>query len=106
LSTSYPREKPFHLKNYCASANYILTLLLDGYGFQNDTWQNIAFQMQASNSDIGWALGYMLNLTNRIPAEAPQQLKGHEEAFWIASIFFIVATLALCLLVLILHSLL
>ncbi|XP_039178871.1 ectonucleoside triphosphate diphosphohydrolase 8 [Crotalus tigris] len=106
LSTSYPREKPFHLKNYCASANYILTLLLDGYGFQNDTWQNIAFQMQAANSDIGWALGYMLNLTNRIPAEAPQQLKGHEEAIWIASIFFIVATLALCLLVLILHSLL
>uniref|UniRef100_A0A8C6VMJ6 Ectonucleoside triphosphate diphosphohydrolase 8 n=1 Tax=Naja naja TaxID=35670 RepID=A0A8C6VMJ6_NAJNA len=106
LSTSYPREKLFHLKNYCGSANYILTLLLDGYGFQNDTWQNIAFQMQAANSDIGWTLGYMLNLTNMIPAEAPQLLKGHEEAFWIASIFFLVATLALCLLALVLHALL
>ncbi|XP_063172079.1 ectonucleoside triphosphate diphosphohydrolase 8 [Candoia aspera] len=106
LSSSYPGEKTFHLKNYCASASYILTLLLEGYGFQSDTWQNIAFQMQAANSDIGWALGYMLNLTNMIPAEAPQLLKGHEEGIWAASIFFIVATLALCLLLLILHSLL
>ncbi|XP_058015463.1 ectonucleoside triphosphate diphosphohydrolase 8 [Ahaetulla prasina] len=106
LSTSYPREKPFHLKNYCASASFIVTLLLDGYGFRNDTWQNIAFQMQAANSDIGWTLGYMLNLTNMIRAEAPPLLKGHQEAFWIASIFFLVAGLALCLLILVLQSLL
>ncbi|ETE57033.1 Ectonucleoside triphosphate diphosphohydrolase 8, partial [Ophiophagus hannah] len=53
LSTSYPREKPFHLKNYCGSANYILTLLLDGYGFRNDTWQNIAFKMQ-----VRWSRGH------------------------------------------------
>ncbi|XP_070614639.1 ectonucleoside triphosphate diphosphohydrolase 8 isoform X2 [Erythrolamprus reginae] len=106
LRTSYPQEKLFHLKNYCGSANYILTLLLDGYGFQNDTWQDIAFQMRAANSDIGWTLGYMLNLTNKIPAEAPPLLKGHPEAFWIASLFFIVATLALCLLTLLLHFLL
>ncbi|XP_007420660.1 ectonucleoside triphosphate diphosphohydrolase 8 isoform X1 [Python bivittatus] len=106
LSSSYPGEKVFHLKNYCGSANYILTLLLEGYGFRNDTWQNIAFQMQAADSDIGWTLGYMLNLTNMIPAEAPQLLKGHEEGIWAASIFFIVATLVLCLLLLILHSVL
>lgn len=27
--------------------------------------------MQIEDSDAGWTLGYMLNLTNMIPAEAP-----------------------------------
>lgn len=27
--------------------------------------------MQIKGSDAGWTLGYMLNLTNMIPAEAP-----------------------------------
>ncbi|XP_044309074.1 ectonucleoside triphosphate diphosphohydrolase 8 [Varanus komodoensis] len=105
VKSSYPREKEEHLKNYCASANYILTLLLDGYGFSADTWGNIAFQMQATNSDIGWTLGYMLNLTNMIPPEAPRQLKGHEEPVWVASVVFIAATLVLCLVLLLLQAL-
>lgn len=27
--------------------------------------------LQIGGSDVGWTLGYMLNLTNMIPAEAP-----------------------------------
>ncbi|XP_054854268.1 ectonucleoside triphosphate diphosphohydrolase 8 isoform X2 [Eublepharis macularius] len=105
LQSTYPKEKTSHLKNYCASANFILTLLLKGYGFNNDTWDNIAFQMQAANSDIGWTLGYMLNLTNMIPTESPSSLRGHEEGVWIASIFFIVLMLALCLVFLLIYFL-
>ncbi|XP_042334946.1 ectonucleoside triphosphate diphosphohydrolase 8 isoform X2 [Sceloporus undulatus] len=105
LKASYPKQRTDRLRNYCASANYILTLLLDGYGFSNTTWENIAFRMQAANSDIGWTLGYMLNLTNMIPSEAPQLLRGHEEGTWVASIFFIVATLALSLILLVIYFL-
>ncbi|XP_053138140.1 ectonucleoside triphosphate diphosphohydrolase 8 [Hemicordylus capensis] len=93
LKSSYPKQNEDRLRNYCASANYILTLLLYGYGFSSSTWENIAFRMQAANSDIGWTLGYMLNLTNMIPSEDPRPLKGHEPAVWAASIFFIAATL-------------
>lgn len=34
-------------------------------------WQTLLFCMQIKDSDAGWTLGYMLNLTNMIPAEAP-----------------------------------
>lgn len=30
-----------------------------------------ALSVQIGDSDAGWTLGYMLNLTNMIPAEAP-----------------------------------
>lgn len=30
-----------------------------------------ALFVQIRDSDVGWTLGYMLNLTNMIPAEAP-----------------------------------
>uniref|UniRef100_A0A8C3HC48 Ectonucleoside triphosphate diphosphohydrolase 8 n=1 Tax=Chrysemys picta bellii TaxID=8478 RepID=A0A8C3HC48_CHRPI len=59
---------------YCANANYILVLLLDAYKFNQTSWSSIKFQMKVTNTDIGWTLGYMLNLTNMIPAEAPESL--------------------------------
>uniref|UniRef100_A0ABM5F5T6 Ectonucleoside triphosphate diphosphohydrolase 8 n=1 Tax=Pogona vitticeps TaxID=103695 RepID=A0ABM5F5T6_9SAUR len=105
LKSSYSDEEERRLKNYCASANYILTLLLDGYGFDKDTWGNIAFRMKAADSEIGWSLGYMLNLTNMIPSENPRQLRGHEEGVWVASIFFIALSLAVCLILAVLHFL-
>ncbi|XP_060107351.1 ectonucleoside triphosphate diphosphohydrolase 8 [Heteronotia binoei] len=105
LKSSYPNERESRLKSYCANANYILTLLVKGYGFRNDTWDNIAFQMKAANSDIGWTLGYMLNLTNMIPTESPRPLRGHEDGVWIASVFFIVLMLALCLVFLLVYFL-
>nr|XP_008122527.1 PREDICTED: ectonucleoside triphosphate diphosphohydrolase 8 [Anolis carolinensis] len=105
LKSSYSDQTESRLVNYCASANYILTLLLDGYGFSNTSWENIAFRMQVANSDIGWTLGYMLNLTNMIPSEAPRTLRGHEEGPWVASVFFIVATLALAIVLLLIYFL-
>ncbi|XP_006022742.1 ectonucleoside triphosphate diphosphohydrolase 8-like isoform X1 [Alligator sinensis] len=93
LQASYPQEKEVHLSNYCASAFYILTLLHGGYGFNEQTWSNIHFRQQAGNTDIGWTLGYVLNLSNMIPTEAPEQVTGHWHSLWAAAVAFIVLTL-------------
>uniref|UniRef100_A0A8C3PJH1 Ectonucleoside triphosphate diphosphohydrolase 8 n=1 Tax=Calidris pygmaea TaxID=425635 RepID=A0A8C3PJH1_9CHAR len=95
LSSSYPEENPDRLPKYCANANYILTLLLDAYKFNETSWNNIIFQMKAGSASVGWTLGYMLNLTNMIPAEAPARVKGHIPSLWAAAVAFIVLTLAL-----------
>ncbi len=36
-----------------------------------DYFVSSALYVQIGESDAGWTLGYMLNLTNMIPAEAP-----------------------------------
>ncbi|KFW82753.1 Ectonucleoside triphosphate diphosphohydrolase 8, partial [Manacus vitellinus] len=95
LSSSYPKEDPKRLPKYCANANYILTLLLDAYKFNETSWKNIFFQMKVGSADVGWTLGYMLNLTNMIPAEAPTRVKGHMPSLWAAAITFIILTLVL-----------
>ncbi|KFP44904.1 Ectonucleoside triphosphate diphosphohydrolase 8, partial [Chlamydotis macqueenii] len=95
LSSSYPEENRERLPKYCANANYILTLLLDAYKFNETSWNNIFFQMKAGSASVGWTLGYMLNLTNLIPAEAPAWMKGHVPSLWAAAVAFIILTLAL-----------
>uniref|UniRef100_A0A8U7N2Q9 Uncharacterized protein n=1 Tax=Corvus moneduloides TaxID=1196302 RepID=A0A8U7N2Q9_CORMO len=91
----YPKENPKRLPKYCANANYILTLLLDAYKFNETSWNNIFFQMKVGSSDVGWTLGYMLNLTNMVPAEAPARVKGHRPSLWAAAVIFIILTLVL-----------
>ncbi|XP_010879361.1 ectonucleoside triphosphate diphosphohydrolase 8 isoform X2 [Esox lucius] len=82
-------DKDQYLRDYCATANYIMTVLLDGYKF-NQTWENIYFQRQVADTDIGWTLGYMLNLTNLIPSELPLVLTGVQRGQWATGVFFIV----------------
>ncbi|KAM9326951.1 ectonucleoside triphosphate diphosphohydrolase 8-like [Gastrophryne carolinensis] len=94
LRASFPNESEKRLMNYCGSAMYILTLLLDGYKFDSQTWNNIHFAKQAGNADVGWTLGYMLNMTNRIPSEGPSLLKAHSYNLWVAAIFFITLSIA------------
>ncbi|KAM6296904.1 ectonucleoside triphosphate diphosphohydrolase 8-like [Aegotheles albertisi] len=95
LSSSYPEENPERLPKYCANANYILTLLLHAYRFNESSWNNISFCRKAGSADIGWTLGYMLNLTNMIPAEVPVQVKGHVPSLWAAAVTFLILSLAL-----------
>uniref|UniRef100_A0A8C3V1H0 Ectonucleoside triphosphate diphosphohydrolase 8 n=1 Tax=Catharus ustulatus TaxID=91951 RepID=A0A8C3V1H0_CATUS len=95
LCTRSWEDNPKRLPKYCANANYILTLLLDAYKFNETSWNNIIFQMKAGSADVGWTLGYMLNLTNMVPAEAPASLKGHRPSLWAAAITFIILTLIL-----------
>ncbi|XP_074871242.1 ectonucleoside triphosphate diphosphohydrolase 8-like isoform X1 [Carettochelys insculpta] len=105
LKSSYPKEKEKWLLEYCSNANYILVLLLDAYKFNQTSWSSVKFQMKAANTDIGWTLGYMLNLTNMIPAEALVQVNGQQYGLWIAGIFVIVLTLVLCLVGLLMYLL-
>lgn len=71
IKLQHPLVKEKYLAEYCFSATYILSLLTEGYGFTSDHWRDVTFIEKISGSDAGWTLGYMLNLTNMIPAEAP-----------------------------------
>ncbi|XP_051529955.1 ectonucleoside triphosphate diphosphohydrolase 1-like isoform X1 [Myxocyprinus asiaticus] len=69
---NHPNIKEKYLAEYCFSGTYILTLLENGYNFTSKNWKDISFIKKIGESDAGWTLGYMLNLTNMIPAEAPE----------------------------------
>ncbi|XP_020648961.3 ectonucleoside triphosphate diphosphohydrolase 2 isoform X1 [Pogona vitticeps] len=92
------------LSDYCPTATFIYLLLQQGYQFNATTFPNIAFQKKAGDTSIGWALGYMLNLTNMIPAEATGFRKGTEYGPWIGlvllfvSIFLVSLVTLVCLL--------
>ncbi|XP_066222679.1 ectonucleoside triphosphate diphosphohydrolase 8 [Saccopteryx leptura] len=92
VEATWPGEGP-RLRDYCASGLYLLTLLLDGYGFSKETWPSLEFRKQAGGTDIGWTLGYMLNLTSMIPAEPPARWRAESYGIWVASIVFVVLTL-------------
>lgn len=55
---------------------------------------------QVANVDVGWTLGYMLNLTNMIPSETPQRVVGLQRSNWIAAtvLLAIMLVLIFCLL--------
>lgn len=93
LQQKFPTEREDRLSTYCATGYYIVSLLEDKYKFNSDTWSNIVFAKQAGNADIGWTLGYMLNLTNMIPSEAPTEYIGRSRSLWAASLFFIVLSI-------------
>ncbi|OCT65224.1 ectonucleoside triphosphate diphosphohydrolase 8 [Xenopus laevis] len=103
LMESFPLENRKRLLEYCSSGMYILSLLLDGYKFDSQTWNKIHFSKQVGNMDIGWTLGYMLNLTNMIPSEAPMKLQAHSYSVWVGAIFFIVLSIVVGLLAAPLH---
>ncbi|XP_052448871.1 ectonucleoside triphosphate diphosphohydrolase 2 [Carassius gibelio] len=57
------------LKDYCAVSAFVRVLLLRGYGFDDLSFPHISFQKKAGDTSVGWSLGYMLNLSNLLPAE-------------------------------------
>ncbi|XP_028004912.1 ectonucleoside triphosphate diphosphohydrolase 1 isoform X2 [Eptesicus fuscus] len=71
LKIHFGNVKEKYLSEYCFSGTYIITLLQGGYHFTPDFWKNIHFMEEIRHTDVGWTLGYMLNLTNMIPAEQP-----------------------------------
>ncbi|XP_019580323.2 ectonucleoside triphosphate diphosphohydrolase 1 [Rhinolophus sinicus] len=71
LKIHFREVKEKYLSEYCFSGAYIISLLQTGYHFTPESWKNIHFMGKIRSSDVGWTLGYMLNLTNMIPAEEP-----------------------------------
>ncbi|XP_068104866.1 ectonucleoside triphosphate diphosphohydrolase 2-like [Hyperolius riggenbachi] len=82
---------------YCTAANFIYLLLTKGYKFDETTFPNIAIQRKAGDTSIGWALGYMLNLTNMIPAEEASTFKATDFSSWAALVFLFVALILVAL---------
>ncbi|XP_072413404.1 ectonucleoside triphosphate diphosphohydrolase 1 isoform X3 [Chiloscyllium punctatum] len=87
LSTAQQRVKAFCLKPWaevknsfstnekylsenCFAGQYILSLL-QNYNFTSSNWKTIMFLRKIKGTNAGWTLGYMMNLTNMIPAEQP-----------------------------------
>ncbi|XP_065551817.1 ectonucleoside triphosphate diphosphohydrolase 8-like isoform X2 [Lathamus discolor] len=97
-----PTASRIQLRDACAASTYALTLLLQGFGFNHTTWRNIRFTRQVTGVDVGWTLGYMLNLTNMIPSEIPQRVIGLRRSNWIAAMVLLATMLILtfCLLAL------
>ncbi|XP_062957665.1 ectonucleoside triphosphate diphosphohydrolase 1 [Cynocephalus volans] len=71
IKKSFAGVKEKYLSEYCFSGTYILSLFRQGYHFTANSWEHIHFMGKIQGSDAGWTLGYMLNLTNMIPAETP-----------------------------------
>ncbi|XP_075762098.1 ectonucleoside triphosphate diphosphohydrolase 2-like isoform X3 [Pelodiscus sinensis] len=92
LEQKAPKLKKW-LPDYCTVANFIYLLLTKGYHFDKDSFPNIAFQKKAGDTSIGWALGYMLNLTNMIPADEGGFRKGTSYSSWVVLILLFVAVI-------------
>ncbi|XP_010183960.1 PREDICTED: ectonucleoside triphosphate diphosphohydrolase 8-like, partial [Mesitornis unicolor] len=100
VQEQFPTVNRTRLRDACAASSYTLTLLLQGYKFNSETWLNIHFVRQVANVDVGWTLGYMLNLTNMIPSDVPQRVVGLQRSNWIAATVLLAVMLILifCLL--------
>ncbi|XP_045147313.1 ectonucleoside triphosphate diphosphohydrolase 1 isoform X2 [Echinops telfairi] len=70
VNTTFADVNKKYLSEYCFSGTYVLTLL-QKLGF-TEYWNQIEFLNKINGyAEAGWSLGYMLNLTNMIPAELP-----------------------------------
>uniref|UniRef100_A0A8C5L3G5 Ectonucleoside triphosphate diphosphohydrolase 2 n=1 Tax=Jaculus jaculus TaxID=51337 RepID=A0A8C5L3G5_JACJA len=78
-----PRQES-RLASYCAGAMFVQQLLSLGYRFDERAYSGVLFQKKAADTAVGWALGYMLNLTNLIPADRPGLRKGTHFNSWVA----------------------
>ncbi|XP_075415882.1 ectonucleoside triphosphate diphosphohydrolase 2 [Tenrec ecaudatus] len=81
------------LAEYCAGALYVQYLLSRGYGFDHRAFRGVAFQKEVRDTSVGWALGYMLNLTNMIPADPPRLLKSSVLGSWVVLLLLFSALL-------------
>ncbi|XP_075390424.1 ectonucleoside triphosphate diphosphohydrolase 1 isoform X1 [Tenrec ecaudatus] len=70
VNTTFAHVSGKYLSEYCFSGTYVLALL-QKFGFK-EYWNQVEFLSKINgNTEAGWSLGYMLNLTNMIPAELP-----------------------------------
>ncbi|EDL09171.1 ectonucleoside triphosphate diphosphohydrolase 3 [Mus musculus] len=86
-----------YARSYCFSAHYIYHLLVNGYKFTEETWPQIRFEKEVGNSSIAWSLGYMLSLTNQIPAGSPLIHLPIQPPVFMGVLAFFTAIALLCL---------
>ncbi|KAK2837103.1 hypothetical protein Q5P01_014315 [Channa striata] len=76
-----------YTKNVCAVSNFIKVLLTEGYHFDSLSFPSISFEKTAGGAAVGWALGYMLSLSNMVPAESPGVIKSLPYGPWFCILF-------------------
>ncbi|XP_065106306.1 ectonucleoside triphosphate diphosphohydrolase 2a.1 [Paramisgurnus dabryanus] len=86
INTKVPNQGN-RLKDYCAVSIFVQELLINGYGFNNFSFPHISFQRKAGETSVGWSLGYMLSLSNLLPAEDLSLRKGLNPHAWNALVF-------------------
>ncbi|XP_056260230.1 ectonucleoside triphosphate diphosphohydrolase 2 [Seriola aureovittata] len=86
-------EQKVRLQDYCASSVFVKVLMLRGYGFDETSFSRISFQKKAGDASVGWALGYMLSLSNLLPAETVGLRKALTPGAWGTLIFLFVLLL-------------
>lgn len=94
-------EQKSRLQDYCASAVFMQVLMLRGYGFDEKSFPQVSFQKKAGGTSVGWALGYMLTLSDLLPAESPVLRKALTLGAW-GTLMFVLALLLIAALVFIL----
>uniref|UniRef100_A0A8D3D411 Ectonucleoside triphosphate diphosphohydrolase 2 n=1 Tax=Scophthalmus maximus TaxID=52904 RepID=A0A8D3D411_SCOMX len=91
-------EQKVRLPDYCASSVFVKVLMLRGYGFDETSFPRISFQKKAGDASVGWALGYMLSLSNLLPAESVGLRKALSVGTWGTLLFLCALLLAAVLL--------
>ncbi|KAK9974963.1 hypothetical protein ABG768_023027 [Culter alburnus] len=85
------------LKDYCAVSVFVHVLLVKGYGFDDLSFPHISFQKKAGDTSVGWSLGYMLSLSNLLPAEDVLLRKSMSSGAWSVLIFLFSVLLLMAL---------
>ncbi|KAK2818906.1 hypothetical protein Q5P01_024467 [Channa striata] len=98
-----PDQKPY-LQDYCASTVFVKVLVLQGYGFNETSFRHITFSKKAGDASVGWALGYMLSLSNLLPAERVELRKALTPGAWGGLIFLFVLLLTAVLIFIFLRA--
>uniref|UniRef100_A0A8C9FAF0 Ectonucleoside triphosphate diphosphohydrolase 3 n=1 Tax=Pavo cristatus TaxID=9049 RepID=A0A8C9FAF0_PAVCR len=97
LQLMLPKSEEIYARSYCFSANFIYYLLVHGYNFDAGNWPQIHFQKEVGNSSIAWSLGYMLSLTNMIPAEGKLIQLPLKPSLFAGLLIFLTVLALLCL---------
>ncbi|KAK2912104.1 hypothetical protein Q8A67_004237 [Cirrhinus molitorella] len=86
MQSKFPDEED-HLRDYCADSILLQVLLINGYGFNDISFPHVSFQEKAEDNSVGWSLGYMLTLSNMLPAENVFVRKTLRTDAWRAAVF-------------------
>ncbi|XP_064164186.1 ectonucleoside triphosphate diphosphohydrolase 2-like isoform X1 [Anguilla rostrata] len=97
-------EQEKRLQQYCPAAVFIQVLLLRGYKFDEISLPKVSFQSKAGGASVGWALGYMLSLSNLLPAESVGMRKALHPSAWGVLLFLCSLLLLGALGYLVLHT--
>uniref|UniRef100_A0A7N8XLY3 Ectonucleoside triphosphate diphosphohydrolase 2a, tandem duplicate 1 n=1 Tax=Mastacembelus armatus TaxID=205130 RepID=A0A7N8XLY3_9TELE len=91
------KQQQKYLKNICAVSNFVQVLLMQAYGFDEYSLPSISFEKKAGGASVGWALGYMLNLSNLVPAESLELMKALPSGICVGILFLFIILLIIAL---------